>query len=586
MIWVGNIMNREEKAMKRILSMVLAVVMLLVMLSVAASGETLQTPSEWARENVEKAGELAIIERDYNYTEAISREDFCEIIYNYIKTLDTDYVADSAETFTDTDNEKVAALYSLGIIKGKSETSFAPNDNLTREEAATILSRTIDKVWDEKNIKGKNVTFYDYWDISDWAETSIVEMYSFGIINGTGVKENGNVVISPKSKLTAEQAITMVVRLYEKQPKTFADKMNALMPQDQNYMFSPFSIKMALMMAANGASGETQKEILDAVGISDIDKYNENTKKMLTTLTEFDVMKLEVANSIWINSSGTKQRFSEAFSHKTKDVFGATSDIVNTGNALSKINDWTNEKTHGKIPMIIDDSSKDFDMLLVNAVYFKAGWEDEFYLPEPDIFTQRDGETAEIDFMRNTAYFDYSVKDGVTVVKVPYRQARNIYNDDGEVTKTERVEGVDINMYFMMSDDDFNAQKTLDHTELERKYARVFVPMFELEYSNEISEMLGKLGITKAFDANQADFRPMLTFDTMWIDKVLHKTYIKIDEEGTEAAAVTAILVGGSAAPVKLPEPIEVKFNKPFTFVIRDDVSGEILFMGEYAFAE
>ena len=148
--------------------------------------------------------------------------------------------------FTDTDNEKVAALYSLGIINGKSEKSFAPNDTLTREEAATILSRTIDKTWAEKYVPNKEVTFFDYWDISDWSEESIVEMYNLGIINGMEVKENGSVVIAPKSKLTAEQAITMIVRMYEKQsetPETFDDKMNSPIPEDANYMFSPFSVK-------------------------------------------------------------------------------------------------------------------------------------------------------------------------------------------------------------------------------------------------------------------------------------------------------------------------------------------------------
>ena len=87
---------------------------------------------------------------------------------------------------------------------------------------------------------------------------------------------------------------------------------------------------------------------------------------------------------------------------------------------------------------------------------------------------------------------------------------------------------------------------------------------------------------------NVAEFEPMLTYDTIWVAKVLHKTYIKVNEEGTETAAVTAIAgVGGAEeVQVKLPEPIEIKFNKPFTFVIRDDVSGENLFMGEYAFAK
>lgn len=112
------------------------------------------------------------------------------------------------------------------------------------------------------------------------------------------------------------------------------------------------------------------------------------------------------------------------------------------------------------------------------------------------------------------------------------------------------------------------------------------MPRFEIEYNSELKEMLRQSGILKAFEENKAQFEPMLTYDTMWIAKVLHKTYIKVDEEGTEAAAVTAIGAVGGGVQVKPPEPIEIKFNKPFTFVIRDEVSGEILFMGEYAFAK
>ncbi|MBE6911077.1 MAG: hypothetical protein E7473_00980 [Ruminococcaceae bacterium] len=572
--------------MKKIVSALLVIVMLLGMNTAMAN--RLPLCSDWAKESIEKANEVGIYNDDGDLTKPISREDFCEVVYNYIKISGKELIVDSTEPFSDTDNEKVAALYNLGIINGKSADKFAPKDTLTREEAATILSRTIDKTWDGKNIEEKHVTFYDYWDISDWAEESIVEMYSFGIINGTGVKENGNVVISPKNKLTAEQAITMVVRLYEKEPKTFTDKMNELMPEDENYMFSPFSIKMALMMAANGAEGETQKEILEALDVSDIEEYNQNTKKMLGTLSEFDILKLEVANSIWINSDNTLQRFSKAFSDKVKEIFGATSDIVNSENALSKINGWVNEKTHGKIPTIITkDHVKDFDAMLINAVYFKARWLNTFYVgaTAPDIFTQRDGKTAEIDFMNQTEYMAYSAKDGVTIVKLPYRQYRENYDEDYNVIGTERVDGVDINMYIMMSDDTFNAEKTLDQAELKNTRIKLSVPKFKIEYSASLSGMLKEIGIVKAYDEELAEFKPMVTFEDMWIEDVLHKTYIEIDEEGTEAAAVTAVGMGGSGS-AKPPEPIELKFNKPFTFVIRDDVSGEILFMGEYAFAE
>ena len=143
--------------MKKTVSVILVIIMLIGMSVTMASG--LSLCSYWAKESIEKADEIGIYTDGGDLTQPISREKFCEVVYNYIKISGAGFVVDSSEPFTDTDNEKVAALYSLGIVNGKSEKSFAPNDTLTREEAATILSRTIDKTWAEKYVPNKEVTF-------------------------------------------------------------------------------------------------------------------------------------------------------------------------------------------------------------------------------------------------------------------------------------------------------------------------------------------------------------------------------------------------------------------------------------------
>ena len=138
-------------------------------------------------------------------------------------------------------------------------------------------------------------------------------------------------------------------------------------------------------------------------------------------------------------------------------------------------------------------------------------------------------------------------------------------------------------MFLIMSDNEFSPEMAVDTIATEPEYLALSVPKFKIEYSQNLADSVKELGINKAFDPIVAEFSNMFTRDTMWITSLMHKTYINVDEEGTEAAAVTGAGMAGNARP---PEPTVVKFNKPFSFVIRDNVNGEILFMGKYSFGE
>jgi serpin B len=113
------------------------------------------------------------------------------------------------------------------------------------------------------------------------------------------------------------------------------------------------------------------------------------------------------------------------------------------------------------------------------------------------------------------------------------------------------------------------------------KFVSLSVPKFTVEYKQNLADILKEMGVKKAFQIGSAEFEPMFTHDTMWITSLMHKTYINVDEEGTEAAAVTSVGMAGNSLP---PEPIVVKFNKPFSFVICDKANGEVLFVGRFAY--
>ena len=355
--------------------------------------------------------------------------------------------------------------------------------------------------------------------------------------------------------------------------ESFADKLSSLMPQDKNYMFSPLSLKTALAMAANGSEGETRDEILSALGIENLDEYNKSVKEMIENYSKSDILNINVANSIWLNTDKTAENFSDDFEKLMKENFKADSGTV-TDKSISLINDWVKEKTNGKIPSIVSDKNSDFLAMLVNAVYFKGAWQNDFSksATEDGVFTDRNGKENTVSFMHDTAWIQVSQKDGVTITKLPYKTS------DGKNSSN-----LDVSMYLLMSDKAFNAEKELSAAKFDSVYTALSMPKFRIEYSAGMSDMLKKIGINKAF-TNTADLSSMLTGSgRTLISDVIHKTYIDVDEEGTEAAAVTGVSVGATSLT---PTPTEINYNKPFTFVIKDNTSGDILFMGEYAFAE
>ena len=169
--------------------------------------------SPWAKETVSEAKRLNIIKTDanYNYTAFISREEFCELVFNYIKNFPGSAfsVGIIKPPFTDTDNEHIEVLNALGIIKGKSETEFAPNDSLTREEAAAILCRLISKIYPGWDATAQYFDFADSGQISDWAMNDIQVICNMGIMQGVGDNR-----FAPKELYTTEQAVATLVRVY------------------------------------------------------------------------------------------------------------------------------------------------------------------------------------------------------------------------------------------------------------------------------------------------------------------------------------------------------------------------------------
>ena len=363
----------------------------------------------------------------------------------------------------------------------------------------------------------------------------------------------------------------------------FADKLNAQMPKDENYMFSPLSIKMALALAANGAEGETRDEILAACDIDDLDAFNQYSRDMIDRYSQADILSLDIANSIWLNTDNTDSKFAQGYKDTLAKYYDAEAAEVNNGNAVPTVNKWVSGRTRGKIPGIIDDSN--FAAALVNAVYFKAHWQDEFseYATEKEDFTGADGKTAQVDMMRRTAYMNYYSDGQTQIAELPYRNYENQADENGRLMSRTGYDDIDVSMYVIPGEDK-SPEELLNKAELDSTYVALSMPKFKTEFGINLNGALKAIGINRAFD-NDAQFGPMFDRGDFKIDKALHKTYINVDEEGTEAAAVTAIMMKATGMR-EYPEPVEMKLDRPFTYVIKDNISGEILFMGRFACAE
>jgi serpin B len=343
---------------------------------------------------------------------------------------------------------------------------------------------------------------------------------------------------------------------------------------DQNVLVSPTSVALALAMAYNGAGGETQTAIANALKLHglDIEQINQGNQALTQYLTQLDPeVALDIANSLWVNQD-LPVRADYIAQMQASYAAEVAALEFGTPAATDRINSWVKERTRDRIPTIVDQLPADQLLVLVNAVYFKGAWSEAF---EPEqtrdrTFTLANGEVIQHPLMAQQGDYLYLETDQFQAVSLPYG------NESLSFEVILPAQGTDLT--------DLAAELTPENWqrwmgELRSRPGQVQLPKFQFDYEADLIPALKALGMGIAFEPGRADFSGLTELEA-FISQVRHKTFIEVNEAGTEAAASTSIGIMPTSMPMPPADPFEMVVDRPFVAAIRDRNTGVLLFVG------
>jgi serine protease inhibitor len=351
--------------------------------------------------------------------------------------------------------------------------------------------------------------------------------------------------------------------------------INAEAP-DSNVFISPLSISMALGMTYNGARTSTEEAMRTTLEFGDLSmgEINESYKSLIELLEGIDSdVEFNIANSIWYRDDLT---FEEDFFERCRDYFDARvsgQDFSQSEAVKDTINNWVEENTNGRIKDILNFVSPDAVMFLVNAIYFNGIW--TFQFDEEDTkdesFHLLGGGTKDCKMMEIRSYFKYFEDSLMQAIDIPY--------GNGNYSMTVILPG-----YWEDIDELIEGLTEEKWNEWMNSFSEdsvnLFLPKLKLEYKTDsiLEKVLTDMGMGIAFSGS-ADFKGMYSPGGIFIGKIIHKTFLEVDEEGTEAAAATVVAMDSGPGPGTYYPTIFV--NRPYIFSIRENHSGAILFIGK-----
>jgi serpin B len=340
-----------------------------------------------------------------------------------------------------------------------------------------------------------------------------------------------------------------------------------------NIMVSPLSVSLALAMTYNGANGETKKameETLKVYGLSP-DEINESYASLVAALKSLDPkVILEIANAIYYREDFPVE---QDFVSTNQNYYDAKVEALDFGSpqAVNTINDWVTDKTHNKIDKIIDQISDEHIMFLLNAIYFKGIWQSEFdedYTEDLPFYLEN-GSTVQVPTMQKTESLPYYSNNIFRAVKLAYGAGN-------------------YNMFVFLPREENSLEDIVDELSVDswKNWMESFtdtvnidlkLPRLKYKYEIKLNDVLTDMGMGIAFTRGMADFTGINKNGNLNIDYVKHKTFIEVNEKGTEAAAVTVVAIEYTSVG---PQNMQFNVNRPFLYAITEKDTDAILFMG------
>lgn len=389
------------------------------------------------------------------------------------------------------------------------------------------------------------------------------------------------------------QEVTEISKQFKNGINNFSYKIFDQLENGENIFISPYSMAIAISMLDNGAEGESKKEIEQLFGIKDLENWNACVKYYMS-LNKEEEAKLLTANSLWLSENEVfSDNAEEDFFLPVKQYYNAEKNQLNLASmdAVKQINQWVSDSTNGMIDSILKKPlGEEIPMALLNAVYFKGEWKETFDEKDTQKKKFYGYKTTEKDMMhQEDTEYKYIEKYGMKAIELPYANekiAMDVFilndakddentNDDEKISEQER----DINKVFrdLSAKEKSNLFAALSKAGKE-EISVLELPKFDLEYGVEdISEALKQVGMKAPFEEGRNEFSNIAS--DIHVGNVLHKAKIEVNEKGTEASAVTAIMMECDGVALE-KEKKEFIANQPFMFVIRDVENDVILFMG------
>lgn len=385
-------------------------------------------------------------------------------------------------------------------------------------------------------------------------------------------------------RLTAEQ--TVFANDNNAFTLNFFQSLNGKM-KNRSIVCSPLSITYVLSMVNDGATGTTEQELEQTLGFhkGGIQAVNDYCKNLIDNLPHVDEkVQLNIANAIFVND---KYQLKKQFQQDMANYYDAKAEALDfsSPSTLDRINGWCDEKTRGMIPTILERVEPLTVSYLLNAIYFKAEWASMFEKNETreEVFTTPDGETR-VPLMHQNVYMNYLRNDIYAAVSIPYGNGQWMMTvmlpEDGKTTD---------DVISSLAASGWSTDFLKNPLREARRYAvDLKLPRFETAFDTDdaggLIELLMGMGIRRAFDGNSAEIPNMCENGNLYISMMKQKAKIKVNEEGSEAAAVTIAAVNFTSAVADTQEPPKATFhaNRPFVYVIHEQSSGVILFVGKF----